>query len=82
VGELQSAMTQAEFLAWVQFYRLYPFDDYHRYYRPAALVSQSMGGGDVKERLDWLQPDPTYSGYSEAEVRSFKAHGITPPPRH
>jgi hypothetical protein len=75
-------MSQAEFLAWVQFYRLYPFDDFHRYYRPAALVAHSMGGGDMKERLEWLQPDPTYSGYSQAEVNSFKAFGITPPPRH
>lgn len=81
VAELQARMSQAEFIAWVAFYRLYPFDDHHRHHRPAALVAQCMAGGDMKDKLEWLQPDPTYSGYSAAEVRSFKAFGIKPPGR-
>ena len=50
-------MTQREFHDWCDFYRLFPFDDYHRHHRPAALVSVSMGGGDVSERLEWLSPE-------------------------
>lgn len=48
-------MTQAEFEGWIEFYRRWPFDDLHRFYRPAALVASSMGG-KVDQCLDWLQP--------------------------
>ena len=51
-------MTQAEFVAWREFYKQQPFDDFHRFHRPAALVSVSLGGGDVQARLDWLAPEP------------------------
>lgn len=51
-------MSRKEFLAWMDFYRLYPFDDLHRYHRPAALISTSMTGGDVRDRLSWLFPLP------------------------
>lgn len=73
-------MTQAELLSWVAFYRLFPFDDLHRFHRPAALVGASMGG-DVKQKLEWLAPEPVPDGYSQAELNSFKAFGITPPTR-
>lgn len=80
VAEWQASMTQAEFNSWVQFYRYYPFDDYHRHYRPAALIS-AMLGGRSDEHLAWLQPDPNMEGYSEAEINTFKAFGMKPPPR-
>ena len=71
-------MTQAEFNNWVAFYRDQPFDDLHRYHRPAALVSVSMGGGDVKERLEWLQPEPVPDGLNQADLVTIKAFGFTP----
>lgn len=70
-------MTQPEYLAWLEFYKLYPFDDMHRFYRPAALVSQSMAGGDMQEKLDWLQPDPRNAGMSDADLRTLRALGFT-----
>jgi hypothetical protein len=73
-------MTQPEFLAWVEFYKIHPFDDRHRYYRPAALVARKMGGGEIDDLLNWLEPDPATAGYSQAALNSFKAHGIKPPP--
>lgn len=73
-------MTQPEFMEWVEFYKQNPFDDRHRYYRPAALVAQRAGGGEIREMIDWLDPDPATSGYSQAALNSFKAHGIKPPP--
>lgn len=78
-------MTHNEFESWRQFYRLHPFDDLHRYHRPAALVSVSLGGGDVQARLDWLAPDKAVdidasdAGYSQADLNTFKALGIKPP---
>jgi hypothetical protein len=77
-------MTQPEFLEWVEFYKLYPFDDYHRYFRPAALIAGAFGGNTqdaLDARLNWLQPTPT-TGYSEADLNTFKALGMPrPPPR-
>jgi hypothetical protein len=71
-------MTQAEFYQWIEFYRNYPFDDFHRYHRPAALVSVSMNGGDVADKLEWLQPEPIPDGLTAADLRTIKAFGYTP----
>jgi hypothetical protein len=77
-------MSQSEFDSWVAFYNDHPFDDYHRRYRPAALIARSMSGSDIGDLLEWLQPKPAdvnYSEYSEADMRTFKALGVTPPRR-
>ena len=81
IREWQQVMTQAEFDAWVEYYVKHPFDDFHRHYRPAALVARSMSGGDMNELLEWLSP-PEYiaSGeYSAADIATFKALGAKPP---
>ncbi len=70
-------MSNAEFTRWIEFYKLYPFDDYHRFYRPAALVSASMGGS-VEKSLEWLQPEPIAGDYSEVDVSILKAFGLKP----
>ena len=70
-------MTQAEYRNWIAFYRNHPFDDLHRYHRPAALVSVSMGGGDVKERIDWLSPEPIADGLGAADAATMKAFGFS-----
>lgn len=72
-------MTQPEYLDWMEFYRLYPFDDFHRHHRPAALIAMSLGGGEIQPRLDWLQPEPVPEGYSQADLNTFKAFGVKPP---
>ena len=69
-----------EYLSWIEFYKLYPFDDYHRFYRPAALIASSFGG-EVQPKLDWLQPEPAPTGqYSSADLATFKALGMPTPP--
>lgn len=75
-------MTRLEFEEWTQYYKLFPFDDYHRFHRPAALVANSMGGGSMRDKLEWLQPDPAYAGMSEADARTLAAFGLKPPARH
>lgn len=77
-------MTQSEFVAWREFYKMHPFDDLHRLHRPAALIATSMAGGDVKTRLDWLAPEPEQAvdGWSAADVATFKAMGVAPPKRN
>jgi hypothetical protein len=70
-------MSQVEFIQWIEFYKLHPFDDYHRYLRPAGLIASS-NGADMTKALDWLQPEPVYAGLSEADINTFKALGINP----
>lgn len=70
-------MTRCEFRAWVAFYRAYPFDDLHRYHRPAALVAQKMAGGDIEAYLDWLQPPEWQKDLSGADVATIRALGIS-----
>lgn len=76
-------MSVVEFDAWQRFYEQHPFDDLHRYHRPAALVSASMGDGDIKKRLEFLAPDVAeadkYDGWSDADIATFKALGVVPP---
>lgn len=69
-------MSQAEYLSWVDFYRSYPFDDFHRYHRPAALVAHSMSGGDMEQKLNWLQPPAENDGLMEADIVTMKAFGF------
>ncbi|QET71442.1 phage tail assembly protein T [Bordetella bronchiseptica] len=89
VGELKATLTEAEFRSWQQFYQESPFDDLHRYHRPAAMLAQVQVGGDFPARLDWLvggmglrQDDdqmPLLSDqFSEADLKSFAALGMKP----
>jgi len=77
-------MTRREFESWAEFYRLFPFDDRHRFHRPAALIALRAGGGDgekLRSLLGWLSPDPIGDEYSEADLNTFRAFGFKPPGR-
>ena len=69
-------MTLREFQSWREFYRLYPFNDFHRHHRPAALVAHSLGGGDIAEKLDWLQPPAGEADLVQADINTLRAFGI------
>ena len=73
VGELERSLTEEEFREWMDFFTLYPFDDFHRFHRPAALVSIGLAGGDVADRLEWLQPDPLTADMSDVDRSIIKA---------
>ncbi len=71
-------MSHAEFLSWADFYRRWPFDDFHRFHRPAALIAHSMGGGGqeaLRQRLDWLAP-LAGGDYTDADRDLFRAAGV------
>lgn len=70
-------MTQSELLNWVEFYRAHPFDDLHRYHRPAALVAQTMAGGNIQDKLDWLHPPHWQADLSTSDTQTLRALGIT-----
>lgn len=70
-------MTRREFADWQAFYRAWPFDDYHRHHRPAALIARSQGGGKIDDLLDWLQPPAWQDELSDADISTLKALGIS-----
>ena len=52
-------MTRREFNAWKEYHKRWPFDDLHRYHKPAALIALRTGmGGKSKfsDMLDVLHP--------------------------
>jgi hypothetical protein len=81
IAEWQAVMTEKEYRSWVEFYRMSPFDDLHRFHRPAALIARSFSGGDVGDLLEWLQPRPEAQDWTQADINTFKAFGAKPPPR-
>jgi hypothetical protein len=79
VEELKAAMTVAEFKAWAEFYGHYPFDDLHRFHRPAAVIAASMGAKDAYQKaLDHLAPEPIPEGMSAVDLSVYKAFGMAP----
>lgn len=70
-------MSRVEFLAWAKFYKANPFDDQHRFHRPAALIVGS-NGGDVEKSLDWLRPQRAAEDdlHTEADRDLFAAAGV------
>lgn len=75
VAELGQRMTEEEFREWLEFFNLYPFDDFHRLHRPAALVSVSLSGGNEawQDRINFLQPEPKLAGMSDVDKSILKA---------
>lgn len=57
------------------FFELYPFDDLHRYHRPAALIASAFGG-KYEDRLGFLAPSPEDPTLSEADRNVAKALGF------
>lgn len=78
-------MSQAEFERWFDFYQMHPFDDLHRFHRPAALIARSMTGAEIEDMIQWLHPkykeESEDSEYTEADLKTFKALGLNKPPR-
>jgi hypothetical protein len=70
-------MSASEFETWVEFYKMYPFDDLHRYHRPHALLAAVTGGGEVGEYIEWLQPDRAMEGMTDADRATMRALGYT-----
>lgn len=80
-------MSDVEFAHWLELFKIQPFDDHARFHRPAALIAAS-GAKDVSKAyasaikfLDPPPPDPNLAGYTDAELSTYRAFGITPPPR-
>lgn len=53
-------MTRREFRCWWEFYQRWPFDDLHRFHRPAATIAAVPAGDKFSEAfnsfVEHLQP--------------------------
>ena len=80
--ELKRTLKQREFLAWIEFYKQQPFDDMHRYHRPAALITSAMSAIKTDDALAWLAPQPASTdepeGLSKADLATLAAFKIKP----
>ena len=70
-------MSPTEIKVWRDFYRLYPFDDYHRYHRPAARIAAAWSG-DYQQIIDFLSPPAYGDQYSDADIATMRALGFDP----
>jgi hypothetical protein len=78
IAEWKGCMEQPEFLGWKEFHKLFPLDDLHRIYRPAAAIATcAQGGGDMKPILELLQPDPIEAQLGDVEKGWMRALGIS-----
>ena len=75
-------MSQSEFNDWQSFYLDSPFDDLHRYHRPAAWVAGNMSGVKISDSLEFLlnqtKPEPKEGEYTDID-QSVLAIFATPP---
>lgn len=74
---MKRKLTRREYNDWLSYYRAYPFDDLHRYHRPAALIASRGGGAKIDDLIDWLQPPAWQEGMSAADVSTLRAFGIS-----
>lgn len=77
-------LTLAEFERWRQFYLRWPFDDAHRFHRPAALVATlppigSNATSEDLQRVFW-QRVAALAGQDEADA--LQRGGMGPKPGH
>ncbi len=74
LGEID-AIPAAELDGWRSFYELYPFDDLHRFHRPAAVIGTAFGG-KYESIIGFLAPSPDDPVLSAADRDVSKALGF------
>lgn len=68
-------MPAAELEGWRAFYELYPFDDLHRFHRPAAALGTAFGG-KYESIIGFLAPTPNEPDMTDADRDVAKALGF------
>lgn len=67
-------MSEIEFQTWIEFYKDFPFDDVHRYYKPAAMVA-AVHNRNFEDNMDFLQPVQIPDGMTTADYSVLKTLG-------
>lgn len=77
IAEWQAVMSHSEFQCWMEFARHNPFDDLHRYHRPASLLAASKGYPQ-QAALDWLHPPRLPDDIDSIGLSVMRALGAGP----
>lgn len=77
IAEAQDRLSESEFESWAAFFQMYPFDDLHRFHRPAAMIATAFGG-KYQQWIDFLAPDPLPPGMTQADYNTMRAFGMNP----
>lgn len=74
-------MSDVEWQQWRWYYNRHPFDDAHRYHRPALARTMIHGGLTVQETLDWLDDGVPAAPMTpeEADANTLRAFGLQRP---
>lgn len=84
VAEAEARMSRGEFCDWYDRYVAEPFDDAHRFHRPAAWLAFQFNGVQPRESMKWLTdgtmpaaPDVTVAGqWSDADRATLATLGF------
>ena len=71
-------MTPREYQGWIEFWKSCPFDDEARFYRPAALLVNSMNGADIAGNMKWLKREVVPSNFSDVDLSLMARFGVKP----
>lgn len=63
-------MTNKEFQDWISYYKSFPFDDFHRFHRPAALIVSKGKIDPLEESLKFLSINCVLSNEIDIEQMS------------
>jgi len=73
-------MSTRELNGWIDYFNRHPFDDLHRYHRPALADTLIRGGVAFDGVIDWMQGDTTEkASESTADENTLRALGLSRP---
>lgn len=72
-------MSREEFERWWHHYQDQPFDDLHRYQRPAAWLAMSMNGVEPRDSLKWLSGKRLSEASNDSDTTTLAAFGLVRP---
>lgn len=76
-------MVPSEFDGWIDYFDRHPFDDLHRYHRPALADTLIRGGLPFDKVLDWMKDGepmaPREMTPEEADAQTLRTFGLSRP---
>ena len=71
-------MSSREFEGWIDYFNRHPFDDLHRYHRPALIAGDLLREGvNVKVLMNWLTNGEAI--VEDADANTLRVLGVSRP---
>ena len=76
-------MSLREYEGWIDYFNRHPFDDLHRYHRPALGDTLIRGGVAFDRVIEWMRDDMTTKANEptaeDADANTLRALGLSRP---